>query len=79
MKNPFEKESHKGMIAGVVIGGALAAGLAYLFFTEEGEETLDGLKHKLKDIAKSLASGIISDKTGIDKSTVKKAADVVAE
>lgn len=79
MKNPFENESHKGIIAGVVIGGALAAGLAYLFFTEDGEETLDGLKHKVKDIAKNFAAGIISDKTGMDKSTVKKAADVVVE
>jgi len=79
MKNPFEKESHTGIIAGVVIGGALAAGLAYLFLTEDGEETLEDLKHKLKDIAKNFASGIISDKTGIDKPTVKKAADVVAE
>jgi len=79
MKNPFEKESHKGLIAGAVIGGIVAAGLAYLFFTEEGEELLESFKHKLKDMAKDIGAGIIHDKTGIDKTTVKKAEDVVAE
>lgn len=38
MKNPFEKRTHTRLISGVVIGGLIAAGLAYLFFTEEGEE-----------------------------------------
>lgn len=79
MKNPFEKESHTGLIAGLLIGGVVAAGLAYLFFTEDGEETLTGLKHKLKDMGKDIAAGMLSDKTGINKSTVKKAEDVVVE
>jgi hypothetical protein len=79
MKNPFEKESHKGLIAGIAIGGLVAAGLAYLFFTEDGEETLAGLKHKLKDMAKDVGAGLISDRTGVDKTTVKKAEDIVAE
>lgn len=79
MRNSFETESHTGLIAGIVIGGVVAAGLAYLFFTEEGEETLVGLKHKLKDIGKDIAANVVSGKTGINKSTVKKAADAVVE
>jgi len=79
MKNPFEKELHTGLIAGIVIGGVVAAGLAFLFFTEDGEETLAGLKHKLKDIGKDIAAGVLSDKTGINKTAVKKAGDVVAD
>ncbi|MDB4926617.1 hypothetical protein [Mucilaginibacter sp.] len=77
MKNPFEKESYKGLIAGIAIGGVVAAGLAYLFFTEDGEELLAGFKHKLKDMAKDIGAGIVSDKTGVSKPTVKQAADIV--
>ncbi|MGN6178396.1 MAG: hypothetical protein ACTHNW_04405 [Mucilaginibacter sp.] len=79
MKNPFEKDSHTGLLAGLLIGGVVAAGIAYLFFTEDGEETLAGLKHKLKDMGKDIAAGVLSEKTGIKKSTVKKAEDVVVE
>lgn len=73
MKNPFEKQTHTRLISGAIIGGLIAAGLAYLFFTEEGEETLAGLQHKLKDMGKDIAAGVLSDKTGIHKTTVKKA------
>ena len=79
MKNPFEKESHTGLIAGLIIGGAVAAGLAYLFLTEDGEEVLEGLIHEIKDMAKNMAAGIISDKTGISKPTAKKAEKIVTE
>ena len=79
MKNPFEKETNTGLIAGIVIGGVVAAGLAYLFFTQDGEELLEGLKHRLKDKAKDIASGVVSEKTGISKKAFKKAADVVAK
>lgn len=77
MKNPFVKKSPKGLIAGIAIGGVVAAGLTYLFFTEEGGELLADLKHKLKDMAKDIAAGVISEKTGFDKTTVKKAQDRV--
>lgn len=79
MDNPFENKSNTGLIAGIVIGGVVAAGLAYLFLTEDGEELLESLKHSLKDKAKDFASEIVSDKTGINKQTVKKAADVVTK
>jgi hypothetical protein len=36
MKNPFEKESHSALIAGMVIGSAAAATAAYLLLTENG-------------------------------------------
>ena len=79
MKNPFEKEKNTGLIGGLLIGGVVAAGLAYLFLTEDGERVLESIKHKVKDMAKDLAAGVISDKTGLEKSTVKTAEDVVAE
>lgn len=79
MKNPFEKETNKGLIAGMVIGGVIAAGLAYLFFTEDGEELLESLKRRLKDKAKDIASGVVSEKTGIPKKAARKAADVIAK
>lgn len=75
MKNPFEKENHNGLIAAAIIGGLAAAAVAYLFLTDDGEERFVELKHKVKDLAKDFASGIISDKTGIAKKTVKSAAD----
>lgn len=79
MKNPFEKETHSGLIVGLVIGSIVAAGLAYLFFTEQGEEILAGWKHKAREAAKDIGSGIISDKTGINKKTVKKAASAIVK
>ena len=77
MENPFKKETHNSLIAAIVIGGVAAAALAYIFLTEDGEEMLEELKHKFKETAKDIASGMVSDKTGISKKTVKKAADVV--
>jgi gas vesicle protein len=79
MKNPFQKENNTGLIAAVVIGGIAAAAIAYLLLTEDGEEMLAGWKHKAKDLAKDLAAGMVSDKTGISKKTVKKMADVVVK
>lgn len=77
MKNPFEKENHNGLITAAIIGGLAAAAAAYIFFTNDGQERFGALKHKIKDVAKDLASGVISDKTGIAKKTVMSAADHV--
>ncbi|MDB5144557.1 MAG: hypothetical protein JWQ66_3270 [Mucilaginibacter sp.] len=38
MKNPFEKNDHKLLIAGIVIGSAAAGAVAYLFLTETGSQ-----------------------------------------
>ena len=38
MKNPFEKNDHKVLIAGIVIGTAVAGAVAYLFLTETGAQ-----------------------------------------
>lgn len=38
MKNPFEKNDHKVLIAGIVIGSLAAGAAAYLFLTETGKE-----------------------------------------
>jgi gas vesicle protein len=36
MKNPFEKEKHTSLIAGVIIGSAAAGAAAYLIFSGKG-------------------------------------------
>jgi len=36
MKNPFEKNDHKVLIAGIVIGSVVIGAAAYLFLTETG-------------------------------------------
>lgn len=79
MNNPFKKETNTGLIAVIVIGSVIAAGLAYLFFTEDGEELLEGLKYRLKERIKDIASTVLSEETGISKQTVRKAADVAAK
>jgi hypothetical protein len=79
MKNPFQKENNNGLIAAIVIGSVSAAALTYLFLTEDGEETLKGLKHKFKEATKDMIAGIVSDKTGISKNTVKKVADIAVK
>ena len=79
MKNPFKKEDNTALIIAVAAGAALAGVAAYLFLTESGSEVISSIKHKLKDEAKDLASGIVSDKTGIKKKNVKKVADHIVE
>jgi hypothetical protein len=62
----------------IIAAGALVAGaLAYLFLTENGQDIVESFKNNLKDKAKNLAAGAISDKTGIKKRWVKKATDQI--
>jgi hypothetical protein len=75
MKNPFEKENHTLLIASLAAGALVATGIAYLFLTDDGGEILSKVSGKIKEAAKDVASGIISDKTGISKKTVKTVAD----
>jgi len=79
MKNPFKKQDNTGLIVVVAIGAVAAGALAYLYFTKGGRKARGSIKHKLKDVAKDLVSGAISDKTGIKKKTVKKVADHVVK
>ena len=76
MKSLLKKQSNNTLIAAIVVGGLTAATLAYLFLTEDGEALLGAWKHRAKDAAKDVASGVVSRKTGIAKKVVRKAADV---
>ena len=38
MKNPFEKNDHKLLIGGIVLGSIAAGAVAYLFLTETGSQ-----------------------------------------
>ncbi len=52
MKNPFEKNDHKVLIAGIVIGSLAASAAAYLFLTETGSQVrrqLTGHLGRLRD------------------------------
>ena len=79
MKNPFEKKDNTTLVIAVAAGALTAGAFAYLFLTESGTNTWNSLEHKFKDSVKNLASGFISDKTGIHKKTVKKVADHVVK
>ena len=52
MKNPFEKNDHKVLIGGIILGTALAGTAAYLFLTETGasvRQELVGHFSRLRD------------------------------
>lgn len=52
MKNPFQKEDHTVLIAGLVIGAAAAGTAAYLFLTENGGEIRRTIGDKLLALRK---------------------------
>jgi hypothetical protein len=79
MKNPLKKEDHTTLVVMLGLTAVAAGAVAYLFLTEQGEDTRKSLKKKIKEIAKDAAAKVISKKTGLSKKTVKKAADVVAK
>jgi ribosome recycling factor len=79
MKNPFKKEDHTGLIVLLGLTAVAAGAVAYLFLTEQGEDTRKSLKKKIKQIAKDAAAKAVSKKTGFSKKTVKKAADAVVK
>lgn len=52
MKNPFEKNDHKVLIAGIAVGAIVAGTAAYLFLTETGSEIrtqLTGHFNRMRD------------------------------
>ena len=78
MKNPFEKDNYKTLIAGAILSLA-AAGAAYLFLSDKGENTRKGLKRKIKSIAKDAAVNAISKKIKIKKKAIKAVAEHVVK
>ena len=50
MKNPFEKNDHKVLIAGIVIGAAAAGAAAYLLLTDHGAELRSELGAQLEKL-----------------------------
>ncbi len=52
MKNPFENNDHKVLIAGIIVGSVLVGAAAYLFLTETGgniRRELTGHLNRVKD------------------------------
>jgi hypothetical protein len=79
MKNPFKKKDDTVLILALFGGIAIAGTIAYLYLAESGAAARKSLKHKLKKEGRDLAAGMISDKTGIKKKTLKKVADHVVK
>ncbi len=79
MKTLFKEKNNTTLVLAIA-GGTVAAGtLAYLYLTESGASARAGIFHKIKNEAKNLAAGIISNKTGIHKQAVKRVADHVVK
>jgi len=55
MKNPFEKNDHKALIAGILAGTAIAGTVAYLFLTESGGEIRKELTGHINRIADAIS------------------------
>jgi hypothetical protein len=47
MKNPFEKNDHKVLIGGIVIGSLVVGAAAYLLLTETGKQVREQLSGHL--------------------------------
>ena len=77
MKNPLKSESHTGVYIAIGAATVIAGAAAYLLLTEDGNKICNTVKEKTKDLVRDLASNFISEKTGIHKKTVRKAADDV--
>jgi gas vesicle protein len=66
MKNPFEKNDHKVLIAGVIIGSVVVGAAAYLFLTETGANVrreLTGHLNRVRDVVMG-TDGNASDDEG---------------
>lgn len=75
MKNPLEENSQTGLYIGIGTAVVVASAAAYLLLTEDGNKICDRVKEKTKDIFRDIASNFISEKTGIHKKAVRKAAE----
>ena len=54
MRNPFQKNDHRGLIAGLLIGSAVAGAAAYLLFTQDGSELRRELVSQFNKLKASL-------------------------
>jgi hypothetical protein len=77
MKNPLKSESHTGLYIGIGAAVVVAGAAAYLLLTEDGNKLCNTITEKTKDLLRDLVSNFVSEKTGADKKTVRKAADHV--
>jgi len=77
MKNPLKSESHTGLYIGIGAAAAIAGVAAYLLLTEDGNKICNTITEKTKDLLRDLTSNFISEKTGVNKDTVRKAAEHV--
>lgn len=75
MKNPFEKDNKTALIVAAAIVSAAAGTIAFLFFTEKGNDARKSLKKKIKSIAKDAAVDAVSKKTKVKRKVVKAVAD----
>ena len=77
MKNPLKTESHTGLYIAIGAAAVVAGAAAYLLLTDDGNKVRNTVREKTKDMLRDLASTFVSEKTGIQKKTVRKAAEHV--
>ncbi len=79
MKNPFKKNDHTVLIAGIAIASVAAGALAYLYLSESGHKTRKSLKKKIKEIAKTAVAEVIQKKADFSKKTSETIAGEVVK
>ena len=79
MKNPFEKQDHTGLIAGLSVGTAAGIALGWLLLTGKGAQYRSQISRKFKGAVSDTAAGIIDKKTIIPKKAAKVATDAVVK
>lgn len=79
MKNPFKKKDNSAVIFTVAVSAAALGAIAYLFLTDQGQETKEAVKHQIKDKAKEFSSDYLSNKTGVSKGFLKGLADKIVK
>ena len=77
MKNPFKKEDHTGLIAGIAIGAAAGISLGWLYLTDDGAQYRRQISRRIKEGISDKAADVISKKTIVPKKAAKLATDAV--
>lgn len=68
MKNPFIKEKHNGLIAGLIIGSAAAAAVTYLLVTEKGASLRQDLADSFARLHNTVFGGQQAEEAGTEPS-----------